>query len=111
MAARTRRIMVGYDGSEPARRALAAAGELVGYGSTLAVVALRNGNGDVREDARARLLSRQVPATYLSRGGEPGESLVEAARELDVDLLVVGDDEALRAAAVAQAPCDVLVVR
>ena len=103
--------MVGYDGSDPARRALAAAGELMGYGSTLAVVTLRNGDGDLAEDARNRLLSLHVSASYLPRPGEPGESLVEAARELDVDLLVVGNDEALLAAAVAYAPCDVLVVR
>jgi nucleotide-binding universal stress UspA family protein len=36
--ARSRRIMVGYDGSAAGRRALAAAADLVGYGSTLAVV-------------------------------------------------------------------------
>ena len=103
--------MVGYDGSEPARRALDAAAELIGYGSTLAVVALRNGTADLAEDARTRLLRRQVPAHYVRCLGDPGESLVQAAREFGVDLLVVGDDEALRAAAVTYAPCDVLVVR
>lgn len=35
MAARARSILVGYDGSEAARRALAAAADLSGYGSSL----------------------------------------------------------------------------
>ena len=41
MAPRPRRIMVGYDGSDAATRALDVAADLVGYGSTLEVVAVR----------------------------------------------------------------------
>jgi nucleotide-binding universal stress UspA family protein len=109
MAARTRRIMVGYDGTEAGRRALDAAADLIGYGSTLAVVTSRN--GELAEDARRRLLGRQVSASYVQRPGDAGESLVQSARELRAELIVVGDDEALRATMVAHALCDVLLVR
>ena len=43
MAARARKIMVGYDGSDASTRALDVAADLVGYGSTLAVVTVQNG--------------------------------------------------------------------
>ena len=125
MAAHARRIVVGFDGSQPALRALEAAAELVGYGSTLVVVTvLEEGTGDARAalaEARDRLLRYQVAATYVQRVGEPARELVEAARELEADLVVVGasagalpgrsapgsvGDEVVRSA-----PCDVLVVR
>lgn len=125
MASHARRIVVGFDGSEPAWRALEAAAELVGYGSTLAVVAVvEEGTGDARAalaDARERLLRRQVAATYVQRVGEPARELVEAARELEADLVVVGSSTgappggsvpgSVGGEVVRSAPCDVLVVR
>jgi nucleotide-binding universal stress UspA family protein len=138
MAVRARSILVGYDGSEAAERALDAAAELAGYGSTLAVVSVARGREDERieydgtngsvgrssallREARERLLRRQVTARYLEPVGEPAEMLVETARELDADLIVVGrrNQSALQrlvlgsvsAKVVRRAPCDVLVVR
>jgi nucleotide-binding universal stress UspA family protein len=138
MAVRARSILVGYDGSEAAERALDAAAELAGYGSTLAVVSVARSPEDGRieyaadpdpgghsrsllREARERLLRRQVTARYLEPVGEPAEMLVEAARELDADLIVVGrrNQNALQrlvlgsvsAKVVRRAPCDVLVVR
>ena len=122
MAARPRRIVVGYDGSEASRRALDAAADLVGYGSTLAVVAVQNGDvgRSAASDARSRLLDRHVEARYLEPSGEPAELLVEAATQLGADLVVVGrrNRSPLRALlgsvssrVVRRAPCDVLVVR
>ena len=114
--------MIGYDGSEASRRALDAAADLVGYGSTLSVVTVTN--GDVGSwttgDARARLLVRHVEAHYHETSGEPAARLVEKATELGVDLVVVGrrSRNPLRALlgsvssrVVGRAPCDVLVVR
>ena len=121
--AHARNILVGYDGSEAAQRALDAAASLAGYGSALAVVTVRrNGSSAaVLNDARERLLGRLVRATYLEPAGDPAEKLIEAARELDADLLVVGrrDQSTLQrlvlgsvsAKVVSDAPCDVLVVR
>lgn len=122
VSARARRIMVGYDGSDAARRALDAAADLVGYGSTLSVVTVTNGDVGswATEDAHARLLLRQVEARYLETSGEAAEQLVEKATELDADLVVVGrrSRSPLRALlgsvssrVVRRAPCDVLVVR
>jgi nucleotide-binding universal stress UspA family protein len=111
MAARPRKIMVGYDGSDVSRRALDAAADLVGYGSTLSVVTVKNGEVGSRMtgDAHARLLDRNVEARYHETTGEPAEQLVEKATELGADLVVVGGSASSRV--VRHAPCDVLVVR
>jgi len=122
MAVRPRRILVGYDGTPVAGRALDAAADLVGYGSTLAVVTVQTGElrRSVVAEARGHLRGRHVEARYHEPRGEPAEQLVEAARELDVDLVVVGrrDRPQLRGSrssvswkVVRGAPCDVLVVR
>ena len=122
MTARPRRILVGYDGSEAAGRALDAAADLTGYGSTLAVVTVQNGElrGSVSAQAREQLQRRHVQARYHEPSGEAAEQLVEAARELEADLVVVGrrDRKPLRGLlgsvswkVVRRAPCDVLVVR
>ena len=109
MSARPRRIIVGYDGSDASGRALDAAADLVGYGSTLAVVTVRTGDGDpsVERSAREQLQGR----------GQPEAELVEKADELAADLLVVGRGDAwpmlgsVSSKVVSQATCDVLVVR
>jgi nucleotide-binding universal stress UspA family protein len=123
MSARPRRILVGYDGSDGAQRALVAAASLVGYGSTLAVASVTSTEAHdanvTLSEAREELLHRQLRATYLPLTGDPVEMLLDAAREVDADLLVVGarprngspvpdsvSDEMVR-----RAPCDVLVVR
>jgi nucleotide-binding universal stress UspA family protein len=122
MAARPRKIVVGYDGSEASRRALDAAADLVGYGSTLSVVTVRNSDvgRSASTDARARLQTRHVEAQYHEPVGEPAEELVETATRLGADLVVVGrrNRTPLRALlgsvssrVVRRAPCDVLVVR
>jgi nucleotide-binding universal stress UspA family protein len=125
MVVQARRILVGFDGSDASWRALDVAAGMIGYGSTLAVVSVaRDGNGSVHvlfEKARERLLGHQVTATYIEKVGTPAEELVAAARELDMDLVVVGrrsgggSDEPLpgsvSADVVRDAPCDVLVIR
>jgi nucleotide-binding universal stress UspA family protein len=124
MAARARNILVGYDGSEAAVRALDAAADLAGYGSTLAVVSVgrerRPGGPRPLADARERLLRRQVTARYLEPVGDPAATLVETAYELEADLVVVGRRKSalqrlvlgsVSAKVVRRAPCDVLVVR
>ena len=136
MAARARNILVGYDGSEAAQRALDAAADLVGYGSALSVVTVAtkaddepadNGGSagrdrarEVVSEARALLLRRHVTARYLEPVGDPAEMLMETAREVDADLIVVGrrDRNPLRrivlgsvsAKILRHAECDVLVV-
>jgi nucleotide-binding universal stress UspA family protein len=122
MAARPRRIIVGYDGSDASGRALVAAADLVGYGSTLAVVTVhtREPNGSTTAMAREELLRRHVEARYHELGGEPAEALLEKAEELEADLIVIGRRNggalpapigSVSSKIVRDAPCDVLVVR
>ena len=123
MAARPRTILVGYDGSEAAQRALAAAADLVGYGSRLTVATVKAGAGagDVSQTARELLHRRQVTARYVEPVGEPAEKLIETASEIGADLVVVGRRSrhalqrlvlgSVSADVVRGADCDVLVVR
>jgi len=106
MTTRARSIVLAYDGSESSRRALDAAADLVGYGSTLTVVGL--GAPPVLVDAREQLLRRNVPARYLG----PTDRLGEAARDHAADLVVVGRRPVFVAVddVLADAGCDVLVV-
>ncbi len=108
----SRRIMVAYDGSDAARRALAAAADLVGYGSTLTVVTVQSGlhSAAVATEARELLLLRHVQARYFEPAGKRADRLLEAAAELEVDLVVVGHSNG-SARVVRRAACDVLVVR
>ena len=130
MSGRARSILVGFDGSDAAERALDAAADLVGCGSRLTVVHVVpedetgdrvNGNG-VLDRARERLVRRQLTARYIEPArGEAGATLLETAESLGADLVVVGRRErnALRrlwlgsvsARVVRRAECDVLVVR
>jgi nucleotide-binding universal stress UspA family protein len=123
MSAHARSILVGYDDSETARRALDRAADLVGYGSILTVVSVSENGVPASEavaHARERLLRRQVPATYLERHGDPALVLVRTADEVGADLVVVGRsrDVTLGTAALGSvatdvvlgSACDVLVV-
>jgi nucleotide-binding universal stress UspA family protein len=124
MSATPRRILVGFDGSASAERALDQAAGLAGYGSTLTVIRVSPDGSQERDPildrARERLLRRNVPADYIRRSGEAAAALVEAASELGADLLVVGrratgerDDfsGSVSAAVLRLAGCDVLVVQ
>lgn len=136
---RGRRILVGYDGSEAARRALERAAAIGGSAASVAVVTvarpivsdLRTGDivdpSDENErdrllaEARALLASRGVSAATVGRSGEPAAALVEEAARVGADLLIVGTRGRNRLArtllgsvsskVVHEAPCDVLVVR
>jgi nucleotide-binding universal stress UspA family protein len=132
------RIVVGYDGSEPARRALDRAAKLAGYGTTVTVVSVAPSvyaqglppvaDPDDEERARAlldeardRLTRLHVPVHTRNAIGEPAAMIIETADELNADLIVVGtrNGSALRrlvlgstsAKVLQNAQSDVLVVR
>jgi nucleotide-binding universal stress UspA family protein len=124
MAVTVRRVLVGYDGSESARRALNAATALVGYGSTLTVAhvaPLGEGSQDALSEARERLLRLHVAATYLQLAGDAADELVDAVQVLGADLIVLGGRSQnghlelglgpVSGDVVGRAPCDVLVVK
>jgi len=122
VAAQPKRIIVGFDGSDGAQRALDAAAQLIGYGSTLTVVCVsaegESGGPRALAEAHERLLDRLVTATYLHRVGDAADELVAVASELDADLVVVGrcgEEErvapgSVSADVVGRAACDVLLV-
>ncbi len=122
VAAQPRKIVVGFDRSEGAQRALDAAAQLLGYGSTLTVVSVSPDGERTATDAlaaaRESLLDRLVTARYVSRAGNAADELVAAAIELDADLLVVGrrseEDQpapgSVSAEVVRRSACDVLIV-
>jgi nucleotide-binding universal stress UspA family protein len=124
MAAQPKRIVVGFDGTEGARRALNAAAQLMGYGSTMTVVRVR-GEGahdepDPLEAARDLLIERLVSARYEGRVGDAADEIVAVARDLEADVIVVGrrgprerngaGPGSVSADVVRRAGCDVLVV-
>src|SRR3954470_22898082 len=79
------RIVVGYDGTAAARRALDRAAALAGYGAEITVVhvapdatALAEGRR-LLDEANARLHAGHGPARVRERVGDPVAELVEAA--------------------------------
>jgi nucleotide-binding universal stress UspA family protein len=123
MAVHPKRIVVGFDGSQGALRALDAASELMGYGSTITVVRVA-GEG-TRDDAtldlaRDVLIGRLITARYERRVGDAAHEIVGVAHDLDADVIVVGrrgprerngsGPGSVSADVVRRAACDVLVV-
>jgi nucleotide-binding universal stress UspA family protein len=134
------RIVVGYDGSDAARRALERAAALAD-GTEVTVVSVVHmlrpvGRGPgpepldpeevarrdrALEESRELLAERGVAARTVEGVGDPAAVLVEEAREWGADLIVVGTRGlglgerivlgSVSTKVVHHAPCDVLVVR
>jgi nucleotide-binding universal stress UspA family protein len=129
------KILVGYDGSEMARRALVHAAELVGRGGTVGVinvitvqpVSARIESLSDRERSRQRKLLQEakmvlgewdVGMSPVKAVGDPATEIRAAAEESGAGIVVVGRGSGIRrlingsvsTRLVRQAPCDVLVV-
>jgi nucleotide-binding universal stress UspA family protein len=135
------RIVVGFDGSEHARKALERAADIAN-GATVAVVSAANVSRYLRDpaggiapvdpadvearekalaDARQYLESRGVTGLYIHGTGRPADVIVQEAEESGADLIVVGTRGhgaahqlfmgSVSTNVVHHAPCDVLVVR
>jgi nucleotide-binding universal stress UspA family protein len=131
-------VVVGYDGSDAARRGLVRLRDLGLVGTTVVVVAvahelrseglsspLAGGNLDqeaVLDEARALLgADERARIETRAQAGDPAVVLIDVARETHAELLVVGrrgGDFVTRSLlgsvaerVIQQAPCDVLVVK
>jgi len=111
-----RKILVAYDGSEPASRALEIASDIAKrYGAKLYVLhvvplpedylstylyypemedqlisKLIEAGRNLLEKAREAASSLSVDVETVLERGDPGKKIVEKAEQLDVDLIVVG---------------------
>jgi nucleotide-binding universal stress UspA family protein len=132
------KIVVGYDGSAAAKRALERTAALASYPSHVVVIAVavpypRSGitipanrdpeefrrRADDLDVARRFLSSRGILAETVQARGDPAEVLVDASK--DADLVIVGSASLTRlqrfvlgsvsSQVVRDAACDVLVVR
>jgi nucleotide-binding universal stress UspA family protein len=132
------RIVVGFDGSDPAKRALQRVVDLAPNADQIVVVAaaeshartgiakgahldpseVQQRRGDL-EEAQRFLSERGIDAEAVEAQGDPGAVIVDAAE--DADLVVVGSRGlnpverlllgSVSSKVVHRAPCDVLVVR
>jgi nucleotide-binding universal stress UspA family protein len=132
-------IVLAYDGSDPAKRALDRTSELAN-GAAVAVVSVvqilpasGRAAGAIDQDEVAErkqelteaakyLRGKGIePRTVEARGIDIGAAIVEEARGLDADLIVVGSNGknlakrlvlgSVSTKVVHEAPCDVFVVR
>jgi nucleotide-binding universal stress UspA family protein len=133
-------IVVGYDGSDAAKRALHRAVEFGGTGATLTVVSAvhilpaagrralspldpveREERKEELEEARSILAERGIEARLVEGHGDPAEVIAQEAKETGADLIVVGTRGhgpiertllgSVSTKVLHHAPCDVLVVR
>ena len=134
-------ILVGYDDSEAAGRALQRAATLAkAFGSQLAVTSVapvtetavgRSLGADPVETASAHLAELAcarnqleqmgVAASYIEAVGHEGEALIAAAKDRGADLIVIGSGHSsllgrllghtMPDTVAHHAPCDVLIVR
>jgi nucleotide-binding universal stress UspA family protein len=133
-------IVVGYDETDAAKRALERAADLAeAFGSTLIVTSVApvliptpRAPGAIDstdrpqehvaelEHARGYLQGRAIHADYQAAVGEPAQTIVEVAEQRQADLIVVGTREpgilerllgmSVSAGVARRAHCDVLIV-
>ncbi|HZR96041.1 MAG TPA: universal stress protein [Gaiellaceae bacterium] len=133
-------IVVGYDDTDAAKRALERAADLAAaFGSTLVVTSVApvlmpagRGTGGVDptdppsrhveelQHAREYLSGRGIEAEYVPGVGDPADTIIEAAEERGADTIVVGTRElgtlerllgaSVSGAVSRRAHCDVLIV-
>src|SRR5436309_15048893 len=106
-------IVVGFDDTKPARRALERAADLAeAFGAKLVVTSVapilvgitrnagplhpvdsREEHREQLQDARELLEARNLKGDYVPAVGEPADTIAELADDLDADLIVVGTRE------------------
>jgi nucleotide-binding universal stress UspA family protein len=134
------KLLVGYDGSDGAKKALERAAGLLANGEALGVISVapvvtggpRSGGpfvpGDGPEEHRAELAeaerylaNRGVESVIIAASGEPGRAICEIAERDGYDTIVVGSRNlsapkrlmlgSVSTAVAHHAHCDVLIVK
>ena len=127
-------MLVAYDGSAAAQRALAHAGDFAGPADRVTVVnvmpepsigagigrpgAQRNRQWQLLDEARRLMARRGIETDSAARVGEPATEVLAAADEVGADVIVVGRRRgktahvlgSISGRIVRDASCDVLVV-
>jgi nucleotide-binding universal stress UspA family protein len=94
--ARQGHVLVGWDGSQPAARAVSDALPLLAQASAVTVVVVTGDAGEDEQQAGGERLLAWLAAhgvaawLRVQRGGQPGEVLLQLAQELNAGLLVAG---------------------
>lgn len=130
-------IVIGYDGSDSAERALERVSQLVDNGARVYVVAAIHrlaGKGGMPfdpvdkelyhtdlEHAKARLAEAGIKAELAEGVGDPASVIARLAKDVDADLVVIGNNHknlierlvlgSVGSGVTHRADCDVLVVR
>jgi nucleotide-binding universal stress UspA family protein len=129
------RLLVAYDGSQAAQRALEHAADLVGRGATVAVVnvipaqslssrletvsdAQRDHQRQLLRQARMLLDARKIEMKPVAAVGDPTTEIRAAAEKGGADVVVVGRGRMSRrlihgsvsTRLARRAPCDVLII-
>jgi nucleotide-binding universal stress UspA family protein len=129
------RLLVAYDGSRAARRALEHAAEFAGRGATVAVVnvipaqslssrletvsdAQRDHQRQVLRQARMLLAARKIEMKPVAAVGDPTTEIRTAAEKNRADVVVVGRGSmthrlihgSVSTRLARRAPCDVLII-
>jgi nucleotide-binding universal stress UspA family protein len=127
----SRTFVVGYDGSQAARRALRRAVESAGSGGHVQIVTATSATDELElmsddpsvliEEATALVAGSNVGVSTRIDEADPVEALARAADRVEAELIVVGARgdsyfaRALRGSVgerlIALAPCDLLIVR
>lgn len=127
----SRTVVVGYDGSQAARRALRRAVESAGSGGHVQIVTATNAVDELEpelddpshliEEAINLVAGSNVRVSTRIDDADPAEALARVAQGVEAALIVVGARgdsyfaRALRGSVgeklIARAPCDVLIVR
>lgn len=133
------KILVAYDGSESAQRALEQTADLASNGSTVSVISvaeplpqfgraapmmLPEEDEERRhelDDAKAALAAKGIVAAVVERKGDAATMIVDEAERESVDMIVMGTRGlnttrrwlmgSVSSRVVQHAPCNVLVVR
>ena len=118
-----RRILVAYDGTPSARRALQRAATMYREGDDVALARVRDDGEDVEaqlDEARAILAERGITATSITLVGSPARAICVTADRDGYDVIVVGRRNlrdagqlllgSVAARIVSGATCDVVVV-